>query len=153
PIASRAFAITHTAMFDAWAAYDPVAKGTRLGNSLRRPEVERTAANKEKAMSFAAYRVLVDLFLTQTAIFDLLMSALGYDPSDISADTSSPSGIGNVCAQALLNYRHTDGSNQLGDLHPGACRSIWWICSTIQTSGSHCWLMACLKNGFCRSGD
>src|SRR5438477_8194888 len=39
---------------------------------------------------------------------------------DISADTSSPSGIGNVCAQALLNYRHTDGSNQLGDLHPGA---------------------------------
>jgi hypothetical protein len=120
PIASRAFAITDTAMFDAWAAYDPVANGTRLGNSLRRPEVERTAANKEKAMSFAAYRVLVDLFPTQTAIFDALMSGLGYDPSDISADTSSPSGIGNVCAQALLNYRHPDGSNQLGDLHPGA---------------------------------
>ena len=120
PIAARAFAITHTAMFDAWAAYDPVAKGTRLGSSLRRPEVERTAANKEKATSFAAYRVLVDLFSTQTAVFGALMSSLGYDPSDISADTSSPSGIGNICAQALLNYRHTDGSNQLGDLHPGA---------------------------------
>src|SRR6266581_133233 len=120
PIAARAFAITHTAMFDAWAAYDPVAKGTRLGSSLRRPEVERTAANKEKALSFAAYRVLVDLFSTQTAVFGALMSSLGYDPSDISADTSSPSGIGNICAQALLNYRHTDGSNQLGDLHPGA---------------------------------
>src|SRR5436305_15053721 len=49
PIAARAFSITHTAMFD------PVAKGTRLGSSLRRPEVERTAANKEKATSFAAY--------------------------------------------------------------------------------------------------
>src|SRR5947208_8627105 len=120
PIAARAFAITHTAMFDAWAAFDPVAKGTRLGSSLRRPEVERTAANKEKATSFAAYRVLVDLFPTQTAVFGALMSSLGYDPSDISADTSSPSGIGNVCAQALLNYRHADGSNQLGDLHPGA---------------------------------
>ena len=34
PIAARAFAITHTAMFDAWAAYDPVAKGTRLGSSF-----------------------------------------------------------------------------------------------------------------------
>jgi len=120
PIAARAFAITHTAMFDAWAAYDPVAKGTRLGSSLRRPEAERTTANKEKAMSFAAYRVQVDLFPSQTAVFDALMSSLGYDPSDISADTNTPSGIGNVCAQALLNYRHTDGSNQLGDLHPGA---------------------------------
>jgi len=120
PIASRAFAITHTAMFDAWAAYDPVAKGTRLGSSLRRPEVERTAANKQEAISFAAYRVLVDLFPTQTAVLDALMSSLEYDPSDILADTSSPSGIGNVCAQALLNYRHPDGSNQLGDLHPGA---------------------------------
>src|SRR5437870_1249653 len=77
PIAARAFAIAHTAMFDAWAAYDPVAKGTRLGSSLRRPEVERTAANKEKAMSFAAYRVLVDLFPTQTDLFDALMSSLG----------------------------------------------------------------------------
>jgi hypothetical protein len=120
PITSRAFAITHTAMFDAWAAYDSVAQGTRLSGTLRRPEAERTAANKEKAMSFAAYRVLVDLFPTQTSVFDALMSSLGYNPSDASADTSSPSGIGNVCAQALLNYRHTDGSNQLGDLHPGA---------------------------------
>src|SRR5438477_1838164 len=120
PIAARAFSITHTAMFDAWAAYDPVAKGTRLGSSLRRPEVERTAANKEKATSFAAYRVLVDLFSTQTAVFGALMSSLGYDPSDISADTSSPSGIGNICAQALLNYLPTDGSNQLPDLPPGA---------------------------------
>src|SRR5438094_1025145 len=120
PIASRALAITHTAMFDAWVAYDPIAKGTRLGDSLRRSEVERTAANKEKAISFAAYRVLADLFPAQTAVFDVLMRSLGYDKSDISADTSSPSGIGNVCAQALLNYRHTDGSNQLGDLHPGA---------------------------------
>src|SRR5439155_23834597 len=114
PIASRALAITHTAMFDAWVAYDPMAKGTRLGDSLRRSEVERTAAIKEKAISFAAYRVLADLFPTQTAVFDALMRNLGYDKFDISADTSSPSGIGNVCAQALLNYRHTDGSNQLG---------------------------------------
>jgi membrane-associated phospholipid phosphatase len=120
PIASRAFAMTHTAMFDAWTAYDSVALSTRLGGVLRRPEGERASANKEKAISFAAYRALVDLFPTQMPLFDALMVSLGYDPSDLSLDTSSPSGIGNVSAQALLSYRHFDGSNQLGDLHPGA---------------------------------
>src|SRR5204863_5281533 len=39
---------------------------------------------------------------------------------DIWDNLNTPSGIGNVCARALLNYRHGDGSNQLGDLHPGA---------------------------------
>ncbi len=37
PIAARAFAIIHTAMFDAWVPYDAVAQGTRLGGMLRRP--------------------------------------------------------------------------------------------------------------------
>jgi hypothetical protein len=119
PIASRALAMTHTAMFDAWAAYDAKALGTHLGASLRRPEAERTPENKEKAVSFAAYRVLVDLFPPQIAMFDSVMSGFGYDATDFSLD-SSPSGIGNFCAQALLAYRHHDGSNQLGDLHPGA---------------------------------
>jgi hypothetical protein len=49
-----------------------------------------------------------------------LLSSLGYDPSDASTDTSTPSGIGNVAAQAVITFRHGDGSNQLGNLHPGA---------------------------------
>src|SRR5690349_8310811 len=55
PIVARALAIVHTAMYDAWAAYDDLAVGTRLGGSLRRPPVERTLANKDEAVSFAAY--------------------------------------------------------------------------------------------------
>ena len=31
PMTGRTLAIVHTAMYDAWAAYDPVAVGTRLG--------------------------------------------------------------------------------------------------------------------------
>jgi len=31
PMVARALAVVHTAMFDAWAAYDEVAVGTRLG--------------------------------------------------------------------------------------------------------------------------
>ena len=61
-INARALAIVHTAMYDAWAAYDPTAVGTRLGGSLRRPAAERTDANKSQAISYAAYRALLNLF-------------------------------------------------------------------------------------------
>src|SRR5215213_337234 len=54
PMVARALAIVHTAMYDAWAAYDETAVGTRLHGSLRRPMAEHTLANKEKAVSFAA---------------------------------------------------------------------------------------------------
>jgi hypothetical protein len=62
PMVARALAIAHTCMYDAWAAYDPVAVGTVLGGNLRRPPAERTDANKAKAISFAAYRCLLNLY-------------------------------------------------------------------------------------------
>src|SRR5438105_1308973 len=62
PMVSRALAIVHTAVFDAWAAYDGVAVGTRLGGALRRPARERSLANKNAAISFAAHRAAVELF-------------------------------------------------------------------------------------------
>src|SRR5580704_3621011 len=120
PVAARAMAIVHTCMFDAWAAYDEVAVGTRLGGSLRRPQSERTAANKEKAISFAAYRALDDLFPGQRATnMDPLMQLLGFNPEE-AEDASTPSGIGHNACQAVLDFRHRDGANQLGDRHPGA---------------------------------
>jgi len=48
------------------------------------------------------------------------MNSLGYDPGDVSTDVKHPTGIGNVACQAVLDFRHRDGSNQFGDLHPGA---------------------------------
>ncbi len=120
PASARAHAIVCTCMFDAWAAYDAVAVGTQLKGTLRRPALERTDANKQKAISYAAYRALTDLFPTRKLDIDTHMTALGYDLTDTSSDTATPSGIGNTVANALLTYRHTDGSNQLGDLHPGA---------------------------------
>ena len=120
PIVARMLAITHTCMYDAWAAYDSVAVGTRLGGTLRRPMSERTMLNKKKAMSFAAYRALVDLFPTEQAKFNVVMGQLGYDPTDTSTDPSTASGVGNKACQAVLDFRHQDGSNQLGNLNPGA---------------------------------
>ncbi len=120
PASARAHAIVSTGMFDAWSAYDALAVGTQLGGSLRRPAAERTTANKQKAVSFAAYRALVDLFPSQKTAIDANMTSLGYDPTDVSMDVTTASGIGNKVAAALLTYRHSDGSNQLGDLHTGA---------------------------------
>src|SRR5690242_8379033 len=60
PMVARALAIVHTCMYDAWAAYDNHAIGTQLQGSLRRPHKEHTIANKNKAISFAAYRAAVD---------------------------------------------------------------------------------------------
>jgi hypothetical protein len=117
PMVARALAIVHTCIFDAWTAYDNKAIGTQLGGSLRRPKSERTAVNQNKAISFAAYRAAVDLFpLDKTSVFDPLMAALGYDPTDQSTDVKTPSGIGNVACNAVLTFRHDDGSNQLGNL-------------------------------------
>src|SRR3569833_2092800 len=100
PHVARILAIVHTCMNDAWAAYDDKAVGTRLYKYLRRPTAEHTDANKQKAISYAAYRALVDHFpLPQEVVqFANLMVDLGYDPTDYSSDVSTPSGIGNVAA-------------------------------------------------------
>lgn len=41
PMTGRTLAVVHTAIYDAWAAYDEVALGTRLGGTLRRPAEEQ----------------------------------------------------------------------------------------------------------------
>jgi hypothetical protein len=114
PIVARAIAITHTCMFDAWAAYDATAVGTRLRGSLRRPAGERTAANKHKAVSYAAYVALSDLYPDQQADFKARLRSHGYDPADAGTDSASPSGIGIAAAKAVIAFRHADGANQLG---------------------------------------
>jgi hypothetical protein len=120
PVVARALAIVHTCMYDAWAAYDERAIGTQLARALRRPASERTLANKEQAISYAAYRALVDVLPVDTnSVYVPLMKQLGYDPSDDSTDIETPTGIGNVACAAVLEYRHHDKSNQLGDLAQG----------------------------------
>jgi Domain of unknown function (DUF6851)/VCPO second helical-bundle domain len=123
-IAARALAVVHTAIYDAWAAYDPVAVDTRqrlrVNPDLRQPETERTVDNKNRAVSFAAYAALVDLFPAQSQqdAFATQMGDLGYAID--GSDTSTAAMVGAAAAQAVLDYRHRDGANQLGDLNGGA---------------------------------
>ena len=111
-ITARALGVAHTAMFDAWAAYDARAVGTRYGGTLRRPVTERTLENKNKAISFAAYAALVDLFPSRQEDFALQMKELGYATD--GSDLSTPAKIGQLVARAVTDFRHKDGSNQLG---------------------------------------
>jgi hypothetical protein len=74
------------------------------------------------AISYAAYRSLTDLFPTGQRNTDVVtfMTALGYDPAFTSTDPDhAPSdlvaaAVGNHAAQAVLDYRRNDGSNQSG---------------------------------------
>lgn len=111
---ARALALVHTAMYDAWAAYDPVARGVYWDHDLRRPLRERTAERVRTAVSLAAYRTLVDVFPSeQAALFDPLLRDLGLAAAS-TADGTSPAGLGARCAELLLAARHVDGANQLG---------------------------------------
>ena len=119
PIAARALAIVHTAMYDAWAAYDGVAQSTRSLGQLRRPPEEHSLDNQRKAFSCAAYATLLDLFPTQKAAFDLHMGTLGYWQGQASLDAASPHGLGTLAARKVLEHAWHDGANQLGNLTPG----------------------------------
>ena len=112
-VGSRALAIMHTCMYDAWATYDPVAVPTRPNGIPRHPGTGNGLGNKNQAISYAAYRALMDLFPRDAALFTNLMQSLGYDPNNTSTDTQLPVGVGNVAAQAVISFRHGDGSNQL----------------------------------------
>jgi hypothetical protein len=114
-ILSRQMAVALTAMYDAWAAYDDKAVGTRLGATLRRPAAERTQKNKETAIAYATYRALVDLYPADREWLTQQMQAAGFDPNDESKDVARPQGVGNAAAAAVCDYRHHDGANQLGD--------------------------------------
>jgi hypothetical protein len=115
PAIARSLGIVSTAGFDAWAAYDAKAIGTRLGGSLRRPAAERTIANKQKAISYAMYRTLLNLYPAQADRFRAKMVAFGYDPDDASESLTTPQGIGNHVAAKLIEYRRNDGANQSGN--------------------------------------
>jgi hypothetical protein len=131
-VSARTIAVVHTAMYDAWAAYDPIAKvSTRTpdGGTALVATGTNSADAREEAMSYAAYRVLADLFPWNPGPFqdkddpatgkriyrtpDELLD-VKYDPAVDTRDLGTPAGVGNVAADNVIAYRHGDGSNQLG---------------------------------------
>jgi hypothetical protein len=107
-VTARALGVLHTATYDAWEAYDPTAKSTRP-NGIPEPQASsNVAADKAKAISFAAYTTLTDLFPYRRPVYEARMTALTYSLSD----TSPAANVGRTAAQAVIDFRHGDGSNQ-----------------------------------------
>ncbi len=117
-ILARNMAIPLTAEYDAWAAYDAKAVGSRLGGTLRRPEAERTQANKEIAISYACLDGLLFVYPEDADYIKGEFKKLGIDPEDKTTDPGSPIGVGHTAAAAVLEYHRHDGSNQFAD-EPG----------------------------------
>jgi hypothetical protein len=106
------------AMYDAYAAYDPVAAPLYADESpvaAGRPEGEQSVA-----ISHAAYRMLLNRFAgspgqaTSFTRFATCMGELGLDPSDTTITGSSPAAVGNRIAAVIIARGLQDGSNQQG---------------------------------------
>ena len=118
-VTSRFLGLIWTAIFDAWSRYDSVAVPVYLRNVDRRPGEERTRRNKEIAISYAAYRTMMEYYSSDSAMLTEKMKAFGFDPTNRSLDAQSPEGIGNLAAKTIISARMHDGSNQTGNM-PGS---------------------------------
>lgn len=119
PVVARALAITHTCIYDAWVPYDTRAVAATV-SIPRRPAAEQHDINKATAVSFAAYRCLLNLFPAGAARLEATLRALGHDPLNTTMNLQTPQGIGNAAAAGVIAARRNDGANQYGDLMPGA---------------------------------
>ncbi|MBK7416516.1 MAG: hypothetical protein IPJ38_16930 [Dechloromonas sp.] len=61
PQVARSISIIYSAVYDAWSAYDAVAKPVHR-TTPRKPVAQHTEANRRKAISQASYRALIDQF-------------------------------------------------------------------------------------------
>ena len=114
-ITSRYLGLIFVAVFDAWSRYDEKAFPVYLEDVNRTPPKEHTLSNKEIAISYAAFRTLNEYYFSDKLLFAKFMTELGLDPMNESLDPSTPEGIGNLAAKAVIEARKGDGSNQYGE--------------------------------------
>ncbi|MEM9081385.1 MAG: vanadium-dependent haloperoxidase [Verrucomicrobiota bacterium] len=125
PVHARNLFHVSVAMYDAWAAYDEVAVGYLHREGATVPAGLTKEEAREEAVSYAAYRVLVDRYLSNrhpftpasaaSAAFDAFnveMASLGYSIGNTSVVGESPAAVGNRVAATVLAYSSTDDSRE-----------------------------------------
>ena len=105
-IGSRASAMVHTAIYDAWAAGDDTADGVHYD-----ADVDWTDEQIAVAMSHAAHAVLTFLFPHRIEEFNGKLDELGLAVHDPSPEAA----LGRAAASALIGARLNDGANQWND--------------------------------------
>jgi hypothetical protein len=97
PVAARSLAIAHTAIYDAWAAYDNTAKPTNGARASGSP------ADQQLAISHAGYETLTALFGDRFGGM-LPVGSLPGDPAPAAQ-------VGRQAAADILAQRANDGAN------------------------------------------
>jgi hypothetical protein len=119
----------HAAMYDAWALFDDTAKTYLIGQNLNGfnsafngfAEPENIQIAREKAISYAAYRMLINRYqfspnwINTLTMANFVMLGLGNSTAITSTDYSDgdPAKLGNYIAAQYIAYGNQDGSNQL----------------------------------------
>jgi hypothetical protein len=120
PQVARSIGVVYTAVYDAWSAYDAVAKPVHR-TTPRKPVAQHSDTNRRKAISQAAYRALIDQF--PPAIYEggfrpayeaMLAAQLAKEGITIGGPTTAPIDVGNQAADDVLAFRHHDNANQSG---------------------------------------
>ena len=106
---------TSAAMWDAWAAYDPVAEGYFVDEKLDSDDVQDA---REAAISYAAYRILLHRYSLASGLqetFDELTSTMGslcYRIDYTQDEGDSPAALGNRIAAAVIAHGRNDGAHE-----------------------------------------
>ena len=113
---SRNLFHTSAAMWDAWAAYDPVAAGYFVDEDQEAGDIE---AARAEAISYAAFRILEARYLTSIGAvdtipqLDALMEELCLDIEYTTTEGDDPAALGNRIAATVLAATRDDGSNEI----------------------------------------
>ena len=113
PAQARNYFSFSICMYDAWAAYDPVAVGYVYRGKHIAADIQSARSN---AISFAVYRMMKERHAFSRnaaptlAADDALMAALGYDTNYVARDLSDPRGVGNTIYDSVSLWFSNDGS-------------------------------------------
>jgi len=132
-VASWRLHVVSAAMYEAWAPYDSTAQGLIYGGRWRLPAARRTDDGKAKSISYAAHRALTCLFPFQRGPIDAYLESLGYKSSH-TTNVATPEGLGNVCADGVLEFRRKDGSNaDRGFIEGTSTNEFTWLNGMVRT--------------------
>ncbi len=117
PVHARNLFHLSVAMYDAWAAFDPVAEGYLFKEKID-PLPSNVTSARVEAISYAAYRVLRQRYarsVSSNITFAALasrMNVLGF-PTNLTATAGdAPYAIGNRVAQTVLTNAWFDGASE-----------------------------------------
>lgn len=123
PVHARNLYHMSAAMYDAWATYDPVARGVFNHEKIVSANTEN---DRRTAISYAAYRILKNRFVVGNgpniaaiqADIDATFAALGFSSAITTTVGDSPEAVGNRIAANIIALGMKDGSNQEENYDP-----------------------------------